>query len=272
MCGESINQTRDSEASTRTSTSSETSSAPTDRSTSPNLSPPSPTQLRKDKAIATIEILSISEEKALRATIGTPDIYGPKTDPANDGRTAAGRHYRRIAPRIAALLALDAGLRREEITLQKWRWVVNPAIGQRYVSIEAADTKTGNPRRIPLSPDLSAWLLCWETYSMFCPEFQQPIHVMTNPWTQGTTAPRTVQRWIRRLTFLAFGRHVHPHVLRHTFATRLRPHADLRTIQELLGHKSLTSTQIYTHVTTDDMAAAVNARAGVPLDQTPNTR
>jgi integrase/recombinase XerC len=85
----------------------------------------------------------------------------------------------------------------------------------------------------------------------------------------GPDAPVFTNRFGRRLTTRSVGRMLEkhlaksgldarttPHTLRHSFATHLLDRgADIRSVQELLGHKSLITTQIYTHVTTANLRA-----------------
>jgi integrase/recombinase XerC len=66
-----------------------------------------------------------------------------------------------------------------------------------------------------------------------------------------------LSQWARRL---GLPQHVHPHMLRHSFATHLlQSSGDLRAVQEMLGHSSISTTQVYTHLDFQHLAKAYDA-------------
>ncbi len=74
-------------------------------------------------------------------------------------------------------------------------------------------------------------------------------------------APRQVQRRLAALAIRrGINRHVHPHMLRHSFASHvLQSSGDLRAVQEMLGHASIASTQVYTHLDFQALAKVYDA-------------
>ena len=119
--------------------------------------------------------------------------------------------------------------------------------------------KRAKPRLIPVGRQARAALAAWaERRSELAAEAEAALFV----GQRGRRIhPRVVEA---RLTARAQGQglptHVHPHMLRHSFASHvLQSSGDLRAVQEMLGHASIASTQVYTHLDFQHLAKVYDA-------------
>ena len=110
--------------------------------------------------------------------------------------------------------------------------------------------KGGKERLVPVLPAVSRAV---DAYLASCPYILAPAEPLFRGARGGPLSPRLIQKSIERArSALGLPPTATPHALRHSFATHLLGRGgDLRTIQELLGHASLSTTQIYTSVDSD---------------------
>jgi site-specific recombinase XerD len=149
--------------------------------------------------------------------------------------------------RVSELVGLD----RDHINLKRREFMVRG--------------KGQKDRPIFISPEAAGWI---ELYLSSREDTARPLFVrysgtkkvdLTGNFHRLTA--RSIQRLVARYALLAgITKHVSPHTLRHSFATDLLMNgADLRSVQAMLGHSNIATTQIYTHVT-DPHLRAVHER------------
>lgn len=166
-----------------------------------------------------------------------------------------------------ALLMLDAGLRVGEVVQLRVHdlFRFGKPVNSLYIRAEIAKNK--KERIVPLSGRLYSAVTTlakdfWDWRDL--KGSTDPVYETMPAWIITT---RQVERIICDAAMKSIGRPVHPHILRHTFATRVERKAGIRITQELLGHKNLASTQIYTHPNQDDLKKAIRGIGEVTTEE-----
>lgn len=133
-----------------------------------------------------------------------------------------------------------------------------------FAQHEARVLGKGNKERIvPVGKHALKAIQCWLKVraeilrEMHCEEEKA---LFVNPRGKRLSV-RTVQKQLRKLAIVrGLPQNVHPHMLRHSFASHLlESSGDLRAVQELLGHASIASTQVYTHLDYQALAKVYDA-------------
>jgi len=159
---------------------------------------------------------------------------------------------------IIALLMLDAGMRVGELVQLL---VTDLYFGDHpcyNIIIKAKIAKLHKERIVPMSERLKDAVDKYHHLNFMWKDPKPDTFAFQAFGYKGHISIRRVQQIIKGASMRSFGREIHPHVLRHTFATRLMAKTNIRVVQSLLGHSNLSSTQIYTHPNMDDLTTAIN--------------
>jgi integrase/recombinase XerC len=189
----------------------------------------------------------------LERTLPKPIAVGPAKRLADAGLRAGEEREPWVLARDAAVLALlyGSGLRISEALGLKVKDIPAPGKGD-------AITVTGKGNKTRMVPVLAAVLQLVADYLAICPYDAAPDRAAFVGAKGGPLSPRIIQLAMARLRgALNLPETATPHALRHSFATHLLARGgDLRAIQELLGHASLSTTQIYTAVDSERLLEA----------------
>lgn len=193
-----------------------------------------------------METLTIEEQEKL-----LKELY-PDTGTVNQ-RNIQLRNY------TMALLMLDAGLRVGElIQLQVSDLIFQGhAVVSLLVSKDIA--KRHRERTVPLTTRTKEAITLMKLNIWDVATTIGVYYAFDKTKTHIPLSVRQVERIIKYSGWNCLGRMIHPHLLRHTFATRLMKVTNIRTVQQCLGHKYLSSTQVYTHPGIQDKIDAINA-------------
>lgn len=161
--------------------------------------------------------------------------------------------------RLAFALMFFGGLRVGEVCQLAWCDVMADRSPLAGIRLEASATKTRRERVVPVTRALAAHIE-QAIRTVYVGALFAPAHyLMALCPDKPPVTTRSVQRQLADRTKELFGYPINPHMLRHTFATRLLKVSNLRIVQDALGHKSISSTQVYTHTTFDELDAAMIA-------------
>jgi site-specific recombinase XerC len=158
---------------------------------------------------------------------------------------------------LAFNLMLYAGLRIGETTHLAWCDLVISNTVVKAIALDPTNTKYHRQRTIPIGQRLRDRIgIIWDHLHR-CTDMAPAHYALARVPNAPPRSARSLERTAKVIGAKIGRPDVTPHMLRHTYATRMLKVTDLRTVQLLLGHARIQTTQLYTHPTHEDLTLAV---------------
>ena len=156
-------------------------------------------------------------------------------------------------------LALSTGLRCSELVGLFIEDFAPFGDVSRILTVPSRIGKNGKKREIPINHETRSVLARFlKSKQLRNHNITPDSYLFVSHYTLKPLSSRDFQRIVHDISISSLGRSISPHILRHTFATRLLKHTNLRVVQEVLGHVNIQTTQIYTHVDINDVSLAID--------------
>ncbi|KKM98261.1 hypothetical protein LCGC14_1159640 [marine sediment metagenome] len=160
--------------------------------------------------------------------------------------------------KLVIAIMLYAGTRLTETVKLAWVDLIHNDDVKTAIVLDATITKANKERVIPISAVLAEEIrVAYHTFAVTKGIRMCNSIASRSPDGKPLTG-RTIERRVGTVGYAAIGKRITPHMLRHTFATRLLKVTNIRAVQDALGHARLSTTQIYTHTSTDELRQAID--------------
>jgi len=167
------------------------------------------------------------------------------------------RDWKKVRDLVAVLLMVDAGLRVGELVQLLYSDCFYDGLPVKTLIVRETIAKGKHERQLPLTRRLVAALIWFNSVGLNVDADRELCYLITRTTRGMHITTRAIEKMVEKQGWRLLGVRIYPHMLRHTFATKLMRITDIRTVQALLGHANISSTQVYTHPNSNDAQLAI---------------
>lgn len=206
-----------------------------------------------------VEVLTALQERELIECADSDGYEAFKDDREHGWEFCGRRDWKRRRNAVIVLLMCDAGLRVGEVVRLAYTDCYYCCKPVRKLKVRAEIAKGGVEREVPLTGHVQFALgRFWRGSETADGKPDHDFMITRSQFGERMTV-RGVEKLLEKAGREKLGIKLYPHMLRHTCATKLMRITDMPTVQRILGHKHLSSTEIYTHPNSEDMDIAIKS-------------